>query len=186
MTCFRREAIEVSVAAGDRKRRPAGNHARPGNEAFVNGVAKIHREKGSDPTSRTVVNPASSVLGFFIAVNACLERRVAELIDGIVAVRAEPRWVWQSIRPGRTVRCERSITVDPAGMAELPASTDLIRSPSTTITTLSRTFSEVLSNRCPARMYVVLRTGLGRLREERKSAEKEDEGLRKNFHRAGL
>lgn len=66
-----------------------------------------------DPTLRTVVNPASTV--FFAlatpsmaawASDSCMRRRMRSSPWRISPVR----WVWQSMRPGRTKESERSMS----------------------------------------------------------------------------
>ncbi len=83
----------------------------------------------SAPTSRMVVNPASSVsralpTDWKAESNAvCVTASAIGLPPSKFAVM----WSWQSISPGNTVWCDRSITSAPAGVTK-PAWTAVIRS----------------------------------------------------------
>ncbi len=81
--------------------------------------------KGRDPTSRTVVKPASSVVrAFFTAGKRAVIRRVLEFVDVVEPVSPSSKCVWQSIRPGRTVASDRSTVVAPSGIEDDPARLD--------------------------------------------------------------
>src|ERR1700733_3519342 len=71
------------------------------------------------PTSRTVVNPASSVTrAFGTDSRTTREALFVNCEMGSPPPRAPPaRCVWQSIKPGSTVIFERSMTAAPEGIA---------------------------------------------------------------------
>ncbi len=110
---------------------------------------------GGEPRSRTVVNPASSVvLAFTTAAKPLLNGVFLNLSISPNESAREPRCVWQSIRPGRTVAPDRSITSARSGTVTSDGPpTALIRPPSVTITRSARDSSPVPSNSRPARMH---------------------------------
>src|SRR5215217_5563243 len=91
------------------------------------------------PTSRTVVNPASTVARA-LATPLSASWAALRSITGIPDPWSSPtRWVWQSISPGSRVWPGRSIVVAPSGRGAPGSRTASIRSPRTSTTAPSRT-----------------------------------------------
>ena len=86
---LRREIVEVAVASGDGDARAAGDDARAGNQAVVDGVAQIDGEKrrGAD-----IANGSESGFESFARVDhgeeSVVEGCVLEAIDLVVAIGA--------------------------------------------------------------------------------------------------
>ena len=87
---------------------------------------------GAEPTSRTVVKPARAVIRAFST-----PRTMAHSSGSTASRQNSPlglpeRWTWASIRPGSTVRFDRSISRAPAGAGSSPLVTLWMR-PSTMV-----------------------------------------------------
>ncbi len=85
------------------------------------------------PMSRTVVNPAPSVVRAFLAPSNAICAALRWSGASGSAVISSIRWVWRSISPGTTVYPVRSMTVAPAGIGPWSGPTAVIHSPVMTI-----------------------------------------------------
>jgi hypothetical protein len=111
------EADDVAAAPRRGDEGAGALHPRADDVAAIDRVAQAQSVKARNgPRSRTVVNPASIVCRAWrtpIRTSSAAEVVVA----GTSAVWTSPtRWVWRSIRPGRTVNAERSTTAASSGI----------------------------------------------------------------------
>gem|GEM_PF-3891409 len=112
----------------------------PGRYPLLMELRRSTARNGSEPTSRTVVNPASrSFLAFTTPAKALSKGVSLKLKISSYRSALEPRCVWQSISPGSTTACERSVTCAPAGISISAAvPTRVMRSFWISITTFCR------------------------------------------------
>ena len=105
------------------------------------------------PTSRTVVNPASSVTAALgIAEYAVSTALLCNTLRGSASARSA-RCVWQSMRPGRTVIVDRSMILASGGIFTVEPTASIL-APRMRMIGFARTRPAWTSMNLPARMAI--------------------------------